>query len=165
MSRTILSWRDVSTFQPQSATGPATTSAPAGAASSSGTAPAVPPTPSATPVPGIPDSYTDRLLKLIPSEVISLYVTLHAFILGSFKSDDPRLQACEAVIAGIGVLGTPYYLTVIGKVRKGRQIAFSTISFVIWVLAIGGPFRGQMIHVIGGILLVVFTFAIPKADF
>lgn len=79
-------------------------------------------------------SFLEVLLKLIPSEIIAV----HVFIQGVM----PRLFAPTLVVflllAGI----TPLYLRQAMGVRSRPQLVVSTLSFVVWVYALGqGPFR------------------------
>jgi hypothetical protein len=107
----------------------------------------------ATEIPGVPDSYSARLLKLIPAEVISLYVSLTALA----STAHPRLPW---IIFAIALLGVPFHLLLIAKVTKPRQVLLSTVAFAIWTLAIGSPF-GDQARPYGAMALLVFTFASP----
>ena len=80
------------------------------------------------------NSFLQVLLKLIPSEVIAVFI----FIQGVM----PRSLAPHLVIALLLVCMTPVYLYWAGGVRSRPQLVISTLSLVVWVYAMGvGPFR------------------------
>lgn len=114
--------------------------------------------------PKIPDTYLTRVLKLIPAEVVSLYVTVTALAGSAPGTWYPEITRwCPFVL---GILGTPYYLWVLAKVRKVGQIVLSMIAFFVWVAALGGrPFDTLGVPAfVWAILLVVFTFVLPIRD-
>jgi hypothetical protein len=121
---------------------------------------------SSTDIPPSPPSqvndYKDRLVKLIPSEIITAYVTLKGLIYGAGVSGNKQLLLW--IVFGILVILNPLYLYYITQVRKAGQIVFSSFAFVLWVLVIGGPFTsilGFPAEYIGSILLVIYTLFIP----
>ena len=80
------------------------------------------------------NSFLQVLLKLIPSEIIAVFV----FIQGVM----PRTLLPHLVVALLLVGITPLYLRFAAGVRSRAQLAISTLSLVVWVYAIGaGPFR------------------------
>jgi len=110
----------------------------------------------------MPDDYVTRLVKYIPSEIIALYVTL-----------DSIARASSAIPIGVRWLiflfclfGTYLYLYRVAKVHKQKQLLISSISFCVWVFAIGGPFAllGWYLPVYGGLLLPAFTFSIAIVE-
>jgi len=106
-----------------------------------------------------PDDYKQRLLKYIPTEVVALYLTLDVLV----RSSGEKGAALFWCIFAFGVLATPLYLWRVGGVAKRSQLAISTVAFVVWILAIGGPFThlGWYKPLYGGILLPMYTFLIP----
>jgi len=88
---------------------------------------------------GRPDSYTLRLLKYIPSEVIALYVGFNAAL--RIFEGHPMIFWAQLYCLVFGAIATPLYLWRIHKVRKRSQLAISTIAFILWVFALGGPFK------------------------
>ena len=116
----------------------------------------------ATPAPE--DRYKDRLLKYIPGEVVTLYLTLTALQGTATGLPDWLGWAIFAV----GLVGTWFYLHIIIGVQDRTQLFISTLSFAVWVFALGGPFKDLAWYkpVYGGLLLPVFTFfvaGIPTA--
>ena len=112
----------------------------------------------ATPtVPGVPDSYSARVLKLIPAKVVSLYVSLTALTLTLPTRDVAEWLAFLTCCAA-----TPFYLLLIAKVKSALQVILSTIAFAIWAVALGHPFETAWgLQTYGAMSLLVFTFVVP----
>lgn len=106
-----------------------------------------------------PDTYTSRLLKYIPSEVIAVYLTLTALLRASAAPD----RMLEWLVFAFGVVVTPLYLWRVQRVWKPLQLVLSTVAFVVWAFALGGPFLSLTWYtaVYGGLLLTAYTFLIP----
>ncbi len=80
------------------------------------------------------NSFLQVLLKLIPSEVIAVFI----FIQGVMP---PQLLP-HLVMAVLLVAITPIYLSRASRVTSRPQLIVSTLSLVIWIYAIGtGPLR------------------------
>jgi hypothetical protein len=108
------------------------------------------------------NDYKDRLVKLIPSEIITAYVTLKGLINGAGEQGNKQLLLW--IVFGILVVLNPLYLYYVTNVKKAGQIVFSSIAFVLWVMVIGGTFTsilGFSPEYIGSILLVLYTLFIP----
>ncbi|HNR41700.1 MAG TPA: hypothetical protein PKL65_05675 [Bacteroidales bacterium] len=105
------------------------------------------------------DSYSDRLFKYIPAELVAGYI----FIQGILKNIPQGREALilQWIVFGLFCLLTPLYLRRIQKVFKIQQLLISLLSFVVWCFALGGPFAlsGWYDPVYGQILLPVFTLA------
>jgi hypothetical protein len=104
------------------------------------------------------NSFLQVLLKLIPSEVIAVFI----FIQGVM----PRSLAPHLVVALLLVAITPVYLYWAGGVRSRPQLWISTLSLVVWIYAMGaGPLRFvrppyyEPWH--GAVLLAVWTLVPP----
>lgn len=108
-----------------------------------------------------PDEYVDRLIKYIPSEVIALYITLSG--IATAAANQIAFKPILWIIFIIGIIGTILYLWRIAKVTNYKQIAISTIAFIVWVFALGGPFEtfSWYNHVYGALILPIYTFFIP----
>ena len=106
--------------------------------------------------------YADRLLKYIPSEVVALYLTLDATIRSSEHVPIPVYWAAFL----FGIIGTYLYLWRVQKVDKHLQLGISTVAFMVWVFAIGGPFVYFSWYnpVYGGLLLPAYTFLIAIVE-
>ena len=80
------------------------------------------------------NTFLDVLLKLIPSEVIAVWV----FVQGVM----PRLLAPQLVVSLVLVIITPLYLRSALGVRSRAQLLVSTLSLLVWIVALGqGPIR------------------------
>ena len=111
------------------------------------------------------NSFKDRLVKLIPSEIVTAYVTIQGLIssVGTGNSVQNTHTLMWIIIAVLFIL-TPLYLWQVGNVKKMGQIVFTSIAFLIWVLAIGSPLGtilGFASTFIGSIVLVLYTLMIP----
>jgi hypothetical protein len=111
-----------------------------------------------------PNDFKERLVKLIPSEIITAY----ASILGLLKvaTIPPTTNMIiQWVVFFILLVLTPVYLYFIALVKKQGQIIFTTIAFVIWVTVVGGPFESIMdatlTSLLGSIALILYTLLIP----
>jgi hypothetical protein len=114
------------------------------------------------PTPSPVNDYKDRLVKLIPTEIITAYVTLKGLINGAGVAGNKVLLLW--IVFGILVVLNPLYLYYITLVKKPGQILFSSLAFVLWVMVIGGTFTsilGFPAEYIGSILLVIYTLLIP----
>jgi hypothetical protein len=86
------------------------------------------------------DTYYNSLLKLIPSEIVAVYIAIQAFLI-----DVDFLVS--AVVTLIFLVATPLWLYRFTNIReKGLndqeilQLAVSTVSMLVWIFALGGPF-------------------------
>ncbi len=79
------------------------------------------------------NSFLKAVLKLIPSEIVAVYIFLQGVI-------PPRLYPYLAVSAALVVI-TPLYLRFAMGVQAAGQLATSTVSTFVWIYAMGGPFR------------------------
>jgi hypothetical protein len=126
--------------------------------------------------------YSDKLVKLIPSEIIGAYMVL-SNILGSTAgsmqasvktfpvTDNDLKPILLQVVFFILLILTPVYLKKISRVNNVTQLIVTTISFIIWVYTLGGPFIvwGIYYSLIGSVVLVLWSviiplFVIPTAD-
>jgi hypothetical protein len=108
------------------------------------------------------NSFKDRLVKLIPSEIITAYVTIQGLI-SAYTGAGDKITLMWVVFGALFVL-TPIYLYFITDVRKWGQIIFTSIAFVIWVIAVGSPITTILNFpsiFIGSVLLVIYTLLIP----
>lgn len=109
----------------------------------------------------VADSYSDRLIKLIPAEVISVYFSM-VTLLKSSKDDVAELVPW--LVFGFGALATLFYLRVTLKVLNSRQLALSVIAFCVWAFTIGEPFSQFAWYngTYAGLLLMAYTFVAPQ---
>jgi hypothetical protein len=104
------------------------------------------------------NSFLQVLLKLIPSEVIAVYVFIQGVLPGRFWLH----FAFALLLVGL----TPLYLLKAGGVKSNTQLVLSTLSLVVWIYAMGtGPLRFvrppyyEPWH--GAVLLAVWTLVPP----
>jgi hypothetical protein len=121
------------------------------------------PAPSPPPPPEKSDSYSDRLLKYIPPEVIALYLTLVGIVSASANNDT---NALRWGVLGFCLVGTPLYLWRVAKVRKALQLIISTVGFAVWAFSLGQPFSsyGWYQPIYSALLLPAYTFLIPIVE-
>jgi len=105
------------------------------------------------------NNYQSRLLKLIPSEIIAAYLVIIGFIPPGYEHSKILLTIVTAIL----LIMVPFYLISFMAVKGPLQIIFTSLSFLVWVYSMGGPFVYYGIHeaVIGSALLVLWTLLIP----
>ncbi|MEW6517604.1 MAG: hypothetical protein AB1439_11960 [candidate division FCPU426 bacterium] len=104
-------------------------------------------------------SYQDRMLKLIPTEIVGAYMALQGVV-------PPAYAKWATLIAGVLLVAlTPLYLTRLQQVRRTGQVVMTTIAVVVWLYTLGGPFQywGLYQPWIGSVLLVLWTLIVPLA--
>jgi hypothetical protein len=106
--------------------------------------------------------YVQRLIKLIPAEVVGLYLCGNGFIPNEYHIAH-ILWSCVCLVAVlvVRVWGTsdPEY----GQGPQWLGVLISSLAFVIWLYTIGGPFAlyGIQIPWLGSLLVLSFTFFVP----
>src|SRR5206468_580417 len=106
--------------------------------------------------------YLDRLLKMIPAEVVSLYLVGTGFIPEAHR----YMLIAWAVVCLVGVLVIRAYGTA-DPIRDKKvdwiHVAISSVAFVVWVYTLGGPFKAFDMHVpyVGSLLVLTWTFFVP----
>ncbi len=109
--------------------------------------------------------YLDRLMKMIPAEVVGLYLVGNGFV----PTADPNYGLVLSVwtlICLIGVIVVKAYGTADVPNHTPPDwvhVAISSVAFFIWVYSIGGPFTafGLSVPYIGSLLVLAWTFFIP----
>jgi hypothetical protein len=80
------------------------------------------------------NSFLQVLLKVIPSELIAVFIFVQGVL--------PRIFLPHLLIALVLVGITPLYLARAAGVKSRPQLVVSTLSFVVWIYAMGiGPLR------------------------
>lgn len=88
-------------------------------------------------------SYLDRLVKMIPAEIVTLYL----FWLGIFN-DKPVLLTISAIVCFLAVIAIRIWGTRDAQKKLPPDyiaVAISAFAFIIWVYALGGPFQAYNI--------------------
>lgn len=112
------------------------------------------------------DDYASRLVKYVPAEIVTLFVTLNSMVTTN-AAEEPWLQWA---VFGILLVITPIYTNHLTKAANMppayKQIIIATLSFIFWVFAIGGPFVQMFWYksIYGTILLPIYTFVVPMLD-
>lgn len=106
--------------------------------------------------------YLGRLLKLIPGEVVGLYMIGSGFI----PSDKVSVLllwtiACFILVIVVRVIGTrdPERK----KPTQTAAVVISALAFVVWIYWLGGIFEKYGLHVsyIGSLLVLLVSFVVP----
>jgi len=104
-----------------------------------------------------PDEYLTRLIKLIPAEVLTLYLT--------FKESLTGFVGIWAVVC----LGLVVFVRTIGTRQEGKPtqkpaVIIAAVSFILWIYATGGYFILKEFQPNAGVIsatIGVWTFVIP----
>jgi hypothetical protein len=108
--------------------------------------------------------YLDRLLKLIPAEVLSLYLVGTGVI--------PKDKVAALAFWGAVCLVATVVVKAFGTSdrRNGLapdkiHVALSAIAFLIWTYSLGGPWVAWNLYesYIGSLMILAFTFFVPYA--
>ena len=107
-------------------------------------------------------SYLDRLIKMIPAEVVGLYLVG----IGLIPEEDVPVSVGWVVVCLIAVVVVRMWGTADppeGLGPQWRAVAIASGAFLIWVYSMGRPFDDLGIHVsyIGSLLVLVWTFFVP----
>ena len=108
------------------------------------------------------DAYVDRLLKLIPAEIVAVWVTMRGTLAAA--GDAPIWLQWVAFLVLLAL--TPIYLRRTAGITKPAQVWISTGALAVWVFSLGGaPFdtlaAPYFLPIYGAILLPLYTFAAP----
>jgi hypothetical protein len=106
--------------------------------------------------------YLERLLKMIPGEIVGLYLIGAGFI--------PGPNRVAAAVWAVICLGLLVVLRVYGTADTEERLPaqpvpvfVSAVAFIIWVYSLGGPFEMFGVHVpyIGSLAILLWSFLIP----
>ncbi len=106
------------------------------------------------------DPYTSSLLKYIPTEIVAAYLVIQ----GMIPEDGGTASFVTTLVVALIMLAlTPLYLSKVQGVKAADQLAVTTVSFVVWLYTLGGPFTWLGLHVsyVGSAALVIWTLVIP----
>lgn len=105
------------------------------------------------------DSYNDRLVKMIPSDVVALYLACNTAV-----STFHGTSSTYWIVFFFILLILPFYLKRIAGVTETMQIVVMTINFVLWCSTLDQPFdfmQGDSKKLFSTISVALFTFAVP----
>lgn len=106
--------------------------------------------------------YLDRLLRMIPGEVVGLYMIGSGFIPAEYSN----WLIGWSILCLVLVFIVRWFGTADPKADKKPQpvpVLIAAGAFVIWLYWLGGPFIILKIHkpFIGSLLVLVWSFVIP----
>ena len=101
------------------------------------------------------DSWLERLVKLVPAEVVAVYLAGRPLAEGKAAGIWPLV--CLGLVIVVRAFGT--------MDKRGPQwasVAVSAVSFVLWVYAMGGHFLTYSLDVnIASLAVLVWTTLVP----
>ncbi len=110
------------------------------------------------------DTYSDKLLKYIPADVVGAWVAVSGLV-ASQKDVPQQTVLWVAFVVGLGLTAwwTLKQTAVPGRPPATGQTVIATVSFAVWVFALGGPFKdipGQSLY--GSLLLIFYTLVVAR---
>jgi hypothetical protein len=118
------------------------------------------------------DTYAARVIKYIPADVVAAWITVSSLLASppatgaaantaASTQDQTILWVVFVVFVLLTAIWTWRTTHVPGAPVAKTQILISTISFVVWVFGLGGPFTSwefvRQKPSIGGVVLIVWT--------
>jgi hypothetical protein len=107
-------------------------------------------------------SYLDRLLRMIPTEVVALYLVGIGIIPpGQRAALLVWSLVCLAAVVALRTYGSRDEAA--GRGPQWQTVMISAIAFVVWLYSLGGPFAAYNLHVpyVGSLLVLAWTFFVP----
>jgi hypothetical protein len=113
------------------------------------------------------DTYSDRVVKYIPADVVAAWVTASGLIKaaenGPYRPSNTVLWVIFAVGLFLAGAWTWKQTNRAGMPPPVVQIVISTIAFAVWVFGLGGPFPqwvGLYNPVTNSLALIAYTLAV-----
>ena len=110
------------------------------------------------------DNYQSRLLKLIPTEIVGVYI----FINGLLPVDPVgnKYVILQWIIFGLLFIINPLYLRYTSAVTNKKQIVICTVGFAVWAFSLGNSYMiigsdPTFSRLLGSIILAVYTLIVP----
>jgi hypothetical protein len=113
------------------------------------------------------DGYFDKLVKYIPADIVGAWIFASSAIKeASGAPVTPLLWVTFAVLLIVTPLWTWRWTKMPGKPTARTQMAVSTVSFAVWVLALGGPFAtlGFYRPIYGSLVLVLYSLVVAMVS-
>jgi hypothetical protein len=109
------------------------------------------------------DGYFDKLFKYIPADINAGWVAVTGLLAGLAQPNNTLLWITFIIFIGLTAGWTYRQTQKPGLPIATKQIIISTLAFIVWVFALGGPFAslGWYNTVFGAILLVIYTLFVP----
>ncbi len=107
----------------------------------------------------VADGYSDALMKLIPAEVIGVYLAMQSILVNATPKPD---WVAFLVVFMFGVFATYFYLRVSLKVTNKLQLWLSVGAFCVWAYSMVPLGLSWHNGTYAGLLLIGYTFIAPK---
>lgn len=109
--------------------------------------------------PSRPDNYSEKLIKLIPAEVVTVYLALVSIV----QTDEGIPLFIPWLVFLFGLVATFLYSRFTLKISDVRQLLVTTGAFCVWGIAIEGPFHQLPWYrdTYGALILPMYTFLVP----
>ena len=105
------------------------------------------------------DGYSDAMMKLIPAEVIGVYMAMQSILINATPKAD---LVAFLVVFMFGVFATYFYLRVSLKVTNQLHLGLSVGAFCVWAYSMAPPNCSWYNGTYAGLLLIAYTFIAPK---
>ena len=102
-------------------------------------------------------SYADKLIRLIPTEIVAAYLAIQNLAIGWPDQRDVILIVAAAVL----VLVIPCYLRRLHSVKSNQQIAITMISFLVWVFSVSIPYIKWIAPLWSTVVIILWTVIVP----
>ncbi len=123
------------------------------------------------------DGFFDKIIKYIPSDIVAAWTALTSLIGGkgavtagqggtttATANNNTVLWIVFIVMTVLAAVWTWHQTRKPGLPPATKQIIAATISFVVWVFALGGPFAAypfyQNYSYLGGVVLIIWTLVL-----
>jgi hypothetical protein len=112
-------------------------------------------------------SYADKVVKLVPTEIVGAYMVLAGIVGVSSSSPTAPTDSLARILIQVVffalLLLTPLYLWRVSGVSNIVQLVVTTLAFILWIYTLGGPFAVWGIYEpkVAAILLTLWSFIVP----
>lgn len=115
--------------------------------------------------PGAPaaDTYFDKVVKYIPADIVAAWVAVNGLIQSASGAPNTALLWVAFVVGVILTAAWTWKQTSApNKPPAITQIVISTVAFIVWVFAMGGPFQSLGFYqpLYGSLLLILYTLVV-----
>ena len=107
-------------------------------------------------------SYFERVMKMVPTEVVTLYLAGMTLI----PEKETVVQIVWASLGLAGVFLARFFGTRESERNKPVDwvvLVLSCVAYLIWVYSLGGPFKslGIFLPYVAGLMILLWTFITP----
>lgn len=109
------------------------------------------------------DTYFDKVVKYIPADIVGAWVAVTGLITGAQNVPSTTLLWIVFVVGVVLTAAWTWFQTnQQNQPTAVTQILISTLAFVVWVFALGGPFAtlGFYRPLYGSLLLILSTLVV-----